>query len=187
MDIKIEETGLSDLYIIRHEVFRDSRGFFQEVFRSDVFEQAGKPLSFVQVNHSRSAKNTVRGLHFQWDPPMGKMMRVIRGAVFMVAVDIRRNSSTLGEWFSVTAVPDDNVQLFGAAGFARGFCALEDDTEIEYLCTGSYNQDGEAGILWNDPAIGIEWPVANPLLSDRDKIAPTLEAWLESPEADHSF
>ena len=185
MDIFIEETGLEGLFIVKHQTFEDERGFFQEVYRKDVFEQAGKTLDIQQVNHSSSGKNTVRGLHFQWSPPMGKMMRVIKGRAFLVAVDIRKSSPTLGKWFGVTMAPEDRMQLFGIAGFARGFCALEDDTQIEYLCTGHYNPDAEAGILWNDPAIGIEWPIDDPLLSNKDTIAPTLAEWLEKPESDN--
>jgi len=184
MDITIEETGFQDLFIVRHQVFMDSRGFFQEVFRQDVFESSGKPLQFVQVNHSRSEKNTVRGLHFQWDPPMGKLMRIIRGKAFLVAVDIRKSSPTLGQWFGVTMTPDDRSQLYGAAGFARGFCALEDGTEVEYLCTGTFNEHAEAGIYWNDPEIGIKWPIDNPIVSERDKKAPPLKEWLSSSKSE---
>jgi dTDP-4-dehydrorhamnose 3,5-epimerase len=127
----------------------------------------------------------VRGLHFQWDPPMGKLMRVTQGTAFLVAVDLRKDSPTLGKWFGATFGAEEKRQLWAPASFARGFCALTDAVEIEYLTTGTYNSKGESGILWNDPAIGIEWPVQHPTLSDKDAKAQTLAQWLARPESNH--
>ena len=183
MDITVENTPLAGLVVIRNQVAEDERGFFSEVFRSDVFRANGLAFDVVQVNHSLSARNVIRGLHFQWSPPQGKTMRVVRGEAFLMAVDIRPNSPTLGRWFGLRSRHGDHRQLLGDAGFARGYCALEDDTVVEYLCTGIFNPEREAGILWNDPEIGIEWPVADPVLSPKDRTAQTLKQWLARPEA----
>jgi dTDP-4-dehydrorhamnose 3,5-epimerase len=183
--IEIEETQLPGALVVRAPLFGDERGFFHEVYRQDTFEQAGLPGTFVQLNHSRSQKNVVRGLHFQWQPPQGKLMRVLRGAAFLVAVDIRKGSPTLGQWLGLEIGPDDRRQLWASAGFARGFCALTDDLEIEYLCTGTYDPRNESGILWNDPDIGIQWPLSEPILSPKDRDAQTLADWLRRPESDH--
>src|SRR5579872_2512621 len=159
MKINIESQHLNDVIVLVPEVFEDSRGFFMEVFREDQFKALGLPTQFVQDNHSRSGKDTVRGLHFQWEPPMGKLMRVTLGSAFLVAVDIRSNSPTLGKWAGVIASVENRRQVWAPAGFARGFCVLSETAEIQYKCTGIYNRTGESGILWNDPAIGIDWPV----------------------------
>ena len=163
------------------EVFEDDRGFFMEVFRADQFKQLGLPHEFVQENHSRTAKNVVRGLHFQWDPPMGKLMRVTQGEAFLVAVDIRKGSPTMGHWYGTMLSAQDKKQVWAPAGFARGFCVLSDYAEVQYLCTGAYNNKAESGILWNDPAVGIHWPVTDPILSAKDAKAQTLAQWLGSP------
>lgn len=185
MKIFVERTPIPDVLVIKHEVFEDERGFFMEVFRGDVFAEAGLPGQFVQSNHSRSARGVVRGLHFQWEPPMGKLMRVTRGSAFLVAVDIRPGSPTLGQWFGATVSETDRRQIWAPAGFARGFAVLSDTAEIQYLTTGVYNSAGESGVLWNDPEIGIEWPVQNPQLSPKDSKAQTLTQWLARPEARH--
>lgn len=173
------------MLIVSHELFEDARGFFVEVFRRDVFADAGLPTEFVQLNHSRSSRNVLRGLHFQWDPPMGKLMRVTEGAAFLVAVDIRKGSPTLGKWFGTELTAESKKQLWAPAGFARGFCVLSEYCQIEYLCTGTYSSAGESGILWSDPAIGISWPVKDPSLSARDMKAQTLAEWLSRPESDN--
>jgi dTDP-4-dehydrorhamnose 3,5-epimerase len=182
MRIEIESEHLNGVVVLRHpEVFEDERGFFVEVYRADQFEALGLPTNFVQDNHSRSRKGVLRGLHFQWDPPMGKLMRVTYGAAFLVAVDIRKGSPTLGRWFGLEVSARDKRQIWAPAGFARGFCVLSDYAEIQYKCTGIYNSKGESGIRWNDPALGIQWPVAEPVLSEKDRSAQTLEEWLKSP------
>ena len=186
MQITIENTPIEDVVVVKSEVFEDERGFFMEVFRKDQFEQNGLPTDFVQLNHSASLKDVVRGLHFQWEPPMGKLMRVTVGTAFLVAVDIRKESPTLGKWFGIEASAENKLQLFAPACFARGFAVLSDYAEIQYMCTGIYGgPKGESGILWNDPEVGIDWPVKDPILSEKDKNAQTLAQWLQRPESDH--
>jgi dTDP-4-dehydrorhamnose 3,5-epimerase len=184
MQIKVESRHLGDVVVIVPEVFQDSRGFFTETFRADQFKALGLPTEFVQDNHSRSAKGVVRGLHFQWDPPMGKLMRVTAGSAFLVAVDIRKGSPTLGKWVGIEASAENRRQVWAPAGFARGFCSLVEGTEIQYKCTGIYNNKAESGIRWNDPAIGIQWPLSDVTVSDKDRNAVTLAEWLRSPDSD---
>ena len=157
-----------------------------ETFQADQFQAAGLPAGFVQDNHSSSSKGVLRGLHFQWDPPMGKLMRVTRGAAFLVAVDIRKGSPTLGQWFGLEVSAENKKQVWAPYGFARGFCSLTDDCEVQYKCTGIYNPQGESGIYFADPEIGIRWPidVTTAVTSAKDQHAPTLARWLESPLSD---
>ena len=183
MEIKIESVHLGAITVIKPEVFEDDRGFFLEAFREDQFEKNGLPSRFVQDNHSRSVKDVVRGLHFQWEPAMAKLMRVILGEAFLVAVDIRTGSPTLGQWYGEIISAQNKKQIWAPAGFARGFAVLSNHAEIEYKCTGFYNQQGESGILWNDPEIGIEWPVKNPILSEKDQNAQALAEWLKRDES----
>jgi len=185
MQISIDKTLIEDVVIVVPEVFEDERGFFMEVYRQDQFRDLGLPENFVQLNHSRSEKNVTRGLHFQWDPPMGKLMRVTQGKAFLVAVDIRKGSPTLRKWVGVEVSAENKKQVWAPAGFARGFCVLSDFAEIEYLCTGTYNSKAESGILWNDGGIGIEWPVTDPILSEKDRNAQTLAQWLQREESKH--
>lgn len=185
MKVDVETTPIDGVKIVSPELFQDSRGFFQEVFRADEYLKYGLPTTFVQFNHSGSVKNTVRGLHFQWDPPMGKLMRVSKGVAFLVAVDLRKGSPSLGKWFGVELSEHDRKLLWAPASFARGFAVLSDFAEIEYLTTGTYNAGGESGVLWNDPEIGIEWPVKDPILSVKDTQAQTLAAWLARPESNN--
>jgi dTDP-4-dehydrorhamnose 3,5-epimerase len=183
MHIRVENRFLEDVVVIVPDVFQDGRGFFMETFRADQFRELGLPVEFVQDNHSRSSKGVVRGLHFQWEPPMGKLMRVPLGNAFLVAVDIRKDSPTLGRWAGVECSAENRRQVWAPAGFARGFCVLSEVAEIQYKCTGVYNNQAESGIVWNDPAIGIEWPVADPILSDKDAKARTLADWLASADS----
>lgn len=187
MDIKVESRSLGDVVVLVPDIFKDSRGFFSETYRADKFRELGLPHEFVQDNHSGSERGVVRGLHFQWDPPMGKLMRVTQGAAFLVAVDVRKGSPTLGKWFGVEASVENRRQVWAPAGFARGFCVLSQFAEIQYKCTGLYNNKGESGVLWNDPEIGIHWPIptAEAQLSEKDKKAQTLAQWLARPESDH--
>ncbi len=180
MRIQVESRPLEDMAVIVPEVFQDSRGFFMETYRADQFRELGLPVNFAQDNHSRSVKGVVRGLHFQWEPAMGKLMRVPLGRAFLVAVDIRKGSPTLGRWAGVECSGENRRQVWAPAGFARGFAVLSDMAEIQYKCTGMYNAGTESGILWNDPAIGIDWPVADPILSAKDAQARTLADWLSS-------
>ncbi len=185
MRIQVESRPLEDMAVIVPEVYQDSRGFFMETYRADQFRDLGLPVNFVQDNHSRSVRGVVRGLHFQWEPPMGKLMRVPLGKAFLVAVDIRKGSPTLGRWAGIECSAENRRQVWAPAGFARGFCVLSEIAEIQYKCTGQYNRHAESGILWNDPAIGIEWPGADPILSEKDTRARTLADWLASPESNH--
>lgn len=185
MQIRTEDTNIPGATLVIPEVFEDNRGFFTEVFRADQYREHGLPSDFVQFNHSGSVKNTVRGLHFQWDPPMGKLMRVTHGTAFLVAVDIRVGSSSLGQWYGDVFDSKNRRLLWAEAGFARGFAVLSDYAEIQYLTTGIYNSNAESGILWNDPEIGIDWPVAAPIMTDKDRKAQPLSQWLQRPEARH--
>ena len=185
MPIKIESRHLGDVVVLAPEVFEDSRGFFMETFREDQFRELGLPTHFVQDNHSRSVKDTVRGLHFQWEPPMGKLMRVTLGTAFLVAVDVRKGSPTLGKWVGVLASAENRRQVWAPAGFARGFCVLSGVADIQYKCTGIYNSKGETGIRWDDPDIGIEWPIREALLSEKDRKAQSLAEWLARSESEN--
>ncbi len=170
-----------DVMVIVPKVMGDDRGFFMETYRADNFRDLGLPTEWPQDNHSRSSKGVLRGLHFQWDPPMSKLMRVTHGAAFLVAVDIRKGSPTLGQWFGMEVSADNKKQIYAPYGFARGFCALTDECEVQYKCTGIYNPGCESGILYKDPAIGIEWPLNAVLVSAKDANAQTLAQWLASP------
>lgn len=154
-----------------------------ETYREDQFKRLNLPYQFAQDNHSRSARGVLRGLHFQWDPPMGKLMRVSLGTAFLVAVDIRKGSPTLGKWVGIEASAENRRQVWAPAGFARGFCVLSEVAEIQYKCTGLYNSQAESGIRWDDPQIGIDWPISQPSLSEKDRRAQSLEQWLNRPEA----
>jgi dTDP-4-dehydrorhamnose 3,5-epimerase len=185
MEFRIESKSLRDVVVVVPEIFQDDRGFFLETYREDQFRALGLPTQFVQDNHSRSVKGVIRGLHFQWEPPMGKLMRVSLGSAFLVAVDIRKGSPSLGQWVGVEASAENRKQVWAPAGFARGFCVLSDFAEIQYKCTGIYNGKAESGILWNDTEIGIAWPLSDSeaQLSDKDRKASTLAQWLASPNS----
>ena len=186
MKVTVHRTSIPEVLVVETEAFEDERGFFMEVFRADLFaehEALGLPSHFVQLNHSRSIRGVVRGLHFQWHPPMAKLMRVARGEAFLVAVDIRPGSPTLGRHVSITASDQDRRMLWAPASFARGVCALSELADIEYLTTGTYNAGAESGIRWDDPAIGIDWPTRDPILSRKDAEAQSLADWLARPEA----
>ena len=185
MQIRVVDEPIPGLKVLATEAFEDERGFFLEAFRADQFEALGLPTLFVQDNHSRSVKGVVRGLHFQWEPPMGKLMRVTVGSAYLMAVDIRKGSPTLGKWFGLEVSAKNKLQIWAPAGFARGFCVLSDVAELQYKCTGIYNPKGESGIRWNDPAIGITWPVESPILSAKDQNAQLLSDWLARPESVH--
>lgn len=185
MEFKIEKQILNGVVVLIPEIFEDERGFFMETYREDKFKELGINGRFVQDNYSGSAKNVLRGLHFQWNPLMGKLMRVTRGEAYLVAVDIRKDSPTLGKWYGEIVSDRNRKQIWAPAGFARGFCVLSDYAEIQYKCTGIYNSNSESGILWNDPNIGIEWPITNPIISEKDKNAQTLAQWLAREESNY--
>ena len=184
MPMRIESWHLGEIVVLEPEVFHDERGFFLEAFRADQFKNLNLPWNFVQDNHSRSHKGVVRGLHFQWDPPMSKLMRVTCGSAYLVAVDIRKGSPTLGQWFGCEVSAANKKLVWAPPGFARGLCALSDFAEVQYKCTGIYNRSGESNVRWDDPQIGINWPDGEHLLSEKDRKAPTLAEWLASPLSD---
>jgi dTDP-4-dehydrorhamnose 3,5-epimerase len=184
MKIEIVARHMDEIVVLKPEAFEDERGLFWETWRADRFAEIGLPTEFPQDNQSRSRKGVVRGLHFQYDPPMGKLMRVAHGAAFLVAVDIRKGSPTLGRWVGLEVSAANRLQVWAPAWFARGMCALSEHVEVLYKCTGTYNAAGEASLRWDDPAIGIEWPIDGPLLSERDRNAMTLAEWLARPESD---
>ncbi|MDA9033420.1 dTDP-4-dehydrorhamnose 3,5-epimerase [Gammaproteobacteria bacterium] len=170
--MNIIETGLESCVVIEPEVYGDERGFFLETFQKDRYLNELKiSYDFVQDNHSRSAKGVLRGLHFQKTKPQGKLVRVVRGEVFDVAVDIRKKSPTFGKHISVILNEKNKRQLWVPPGFAHGFIVLSDFADFEYKCTEYYDPDDEGSIIWNDTDLKIEWPVLDPSLSDKDKVA----------------
>jgi dTDP-4-dehydrorhamnose 3,5-epimerase len=183
MNVAIVSTPLDGVVVLQPRTFVDDRGWFMESYRIDHFRELGLTQPFVQDNHSRSTRGVIRGLHFQWDPQLGKLMRVTVGRAFVVAVDIRHGSPTLGRWDGREITAENRLQVWAPAGFARGFCALSDSTEVQYKCTATYNGPCESGIRWNDPEVGIEWPVTDPLISAKDADAGTLADWLARPES----
>ncbi|MDH5218653.1 MAG: dTDP-4-dehydrorhamnose 3,5-epimerase [Gammaproteobacteria bacterium] len=167
--MKIIETTLPGVIVIEPKVFGDQRGFFMETYQADRYREAGIELDFVQDNHSRSAKGVLRGLHYQVKCGQGKLVHVTRGIVFDVAVDIRKGSPTFGQYYSHILSEDNHRQMYIPPGFAHGFCVLTDTADFVYKCTDFYNPEYERSILWNDPDIGIEWPLTDVTLSDKDK------------------
>ncbi len=179
--MKLIDTAIPDVKIVEPAVFGDDRGFFMETWNARGFADAGLYPAFVQDNHSRSAKGVLRGLHYQLRQPQGKLVRVVRGAVYDVAVDIRRGSASFGHWVGVELSETNKRMLWVPPGFAHGFLTLEDGTEFLYKCTDFYAPEHERSLLWSDPAIGIDWPLdgAAPLLSGKDAAAaPLTEAEL---------
>lgn len=169
---KFIKTSIEGVYVIEPTVFGDERGYFMETYHQGEFKQAGLDLNFVQDNQSKSTKGVVRGLHFQYNNPQGKLVRVIRGEVFDVAVDLRKNSPTYGKWEAVVLSESNKKQFYVPEGFAHGFMVLSDEAEFTYKCTDFYDPEDEGGILWNDPDIGIEWPVEGldeVVLSEKDR------------------
>ncbi|WP_120511428.1 dTDP-4-dehydrorhamnose 3,5-epimerase [Photobacterium salinisoli] len=170
--MKVIETNIPDVKIIEPAVFGDDRGFFMETWQQKKFEElvTGKPCTFVQDNHSKSKKGILRGLHYQTENTQGKLVRVISGEVFDVAVDIRKDSPTFGQWVGVYLSADNKRQLWVPEGFAHGFYVTSDEAEFVYKCTDYYNPKFEQSIIWNDPSIAIEWPVSDSvILSDKDE------------------
>lgn len=167
-------TALPGVVIIEPRVFEDHRGFLFESYHAARYAAVGLPERFTYEIHSRSARETVRGLHYQLHRPQGKLVRVLSGSVFDVAVDIRRGSPSFGRWIGVELSAANKRQLYVPPGFAHGFCVPAETSELEYKLTDYYAPDDERGIAWNEPTIGIAWPVTSPLLSDRDKAFPSL-------------
>ncbi|OQA43016.1 MAG: dTDP-4-dehydrorhamnose 3,5-epimerase [Chloroflexi bacterium ADurb.Bin325] len=177
--MQIETTALPGVLIITPRVFHDARGFFLESYNAEAWRSAGIETAFVQDNHSKSARGTLRGLHFQLPPAAQvKVVRVVRGAAWDVAVDIRVGSPTFGQWVGVELTAENFRQVYVPAGFAHGFCVLSDEAEILYKTSAVYSPAHERGIAWNDPQLAVEWPVTTPLLSDRDRRAGSLADYL---------
>ncbi|HID97212.1 MAG TPA: dTDP-4-dehydrorhamnose 3,5-epimerase [Thermodesulfobacteriaceae bacterium] len=172
--MNIIRTGLPGVIILEPLVFGDHRGFFLESFHARRYREAGIRESFVQDNHSRSRRGVLRGLHFQLEHPQGKLVYVSSGEVFDVAVDIRRGSSTFGKWFGTVLSDSNHRQMYIPPGFAHGFCVLSETVDFLYKCTDYYYPEDEGGVLWNDPDIGIEWPLGSPILSEKDMENPRL-------------
>lgn len=172
--MNVIQTAIPGLLILEPKVFGDARGFFLETFHAERYAASGIKGPFVQDNWSRSAKNILRGLHFQNPNAQGKLVGVVRGAVFDVAVDVRVGSPTFGKWFGLELTEGNKKQLWIPPGFAHGFCSLADETDFFYKCTAFYSPESEKTILWNDPSIGIDWPVSSPILSPKDAQAPRL-------------
>lgn len=166
------ETPIRGLYIIGQKVFEDERGYFMETYNQKAFAEAGLDVSFVQDNQSKSKKGVLRGLHFQARYPQGKLVRVLKGEVFDVGVDLRRSSETLGQWYGCILSEENKKQLYIPEGFAHGFLVLSDEAEFIYKCTGLYHPEDQCGIIWNDADIDIHWPldgIHDVLLSEKDK------------------
>lgn len=167
-------TRLSGPILIQPWTIRDERGFFLETFRADAYRDIGVDVEFVQDNHSRSTRGTVRALHLQLDPGQPKLVRVARGAVFDVVVDVRRSSPTFGQWESFDLDDEFNRQLYVPVGFAHGFCVVSDEADLAYKVGSYYDPAAERGIAWDDPEVGIRWPVDDPIVSARDRRNPSL-------------
>lgn len=172
------ETGIKDLYIIDAQRFGDSRGYFMETYNEEDFHRAGLTMRFVQSNESRSCKGVLRGLHFQKQFPQGKLVRCTKGEVFDVAVDLRKDSETYGKWYGVNLSEENKRQFYVPEGFAHGFYVLSDYAEFVYQVTNLYHPEDEGALLWNDPEIGIEWPLVDGVevaLSEKDSKNPLLK------------
>lgn len=166
------KTSIEGVYVIEPTVFGDERGYFMETYHAEEFREVGLDFNFVQDNQSKSKKGVLRGLHFQYTKPQGKLVRVIKGEVFDVAVDLRKDSATYGQWEGIILSEENKKQFYVPEGFAHGFLVLSDDAEFVYKCTNFYDVADEGGIQWNDPDIGIEWPlgdIENVSLSEKDE------------------
>jgi len=175
----IEQTAIPDVLIIKPQVFSDERGYFFESYHRERFSKAGVPVDFVQDNESKSQKNVLRGLHLQRPPfAQGKLIRVVQGAVLDIAVDVRTNSPHFGKWVSTMLSGENKWMFWIPPGFAHGFLTLEEGTVFSYKCTEFYNKDSEMAIRWNDPDLGVDWGISDPVLSEKDKTAPLFKNFI---------
>ena len=172
--MQVEKTKLEGVLLVTPQVFGDDRGFFMETYNREKAMELGLPGDFVQDNHSKSSYGVLRGLHFQTPLWQGKLVRVVQGEIFDVAVDIRAGSATFGEWVGFYLNDQNKQQLYVPEGFAHGFCVTTETAEVVYKCTSLYAPEQEGSLLWNDPAIGIEWPIESPNLSAKDKVGQLL-------------
>jgi len=179
--MKVIGTELEGVLIVEPDVFQDRRGYFMETYHQKRYAASGIDKPFVQDNLSYSVKGTLRGLHYQIHHEQGKLIQVIRGEIFDVAVDIRQGSPTFGQWTFARLSESNRLQIYVPEGFAHGFCVLSEDALVMYKCTNFYEPGAERGVLWSDPGLGISWPVQEPLLSPKDSVSPKLE---EIPIAD---
>lgn len=171
----ITPTPLDGLLVIEPKCYQDARGFFLETYQSKRYQEAGILDVFVQDNHSRSQKNVLRGLHFNKKKPQAQIVSVIRGRVFDVVVDIRRSSPTFGQWFGTELSDESNRQIYMPHGFAHGFCVLSDWADLHYKVSQRYDSTDDGGLIWNDDQINIDWPIKNPIISERDLTHPHFE------------
>jgi len=167
--MKFLPTTIPEVILIAPQVFGDERGFFQETYHLEKFFRGGIGATFVQDNHSRSRRGVLRGLHYQIRQPQGKLVRVLRGSIWDVAVDLRRSSPTFGRWVGATLDDQEFHQLYVPPGFAHGFCVLSESADVAYKCTETYLPEAERTLLWNDPELGISWPISDPVLSSKDQ------------------
>ena len=174
--MKFLQTSLPGVLIIEPDVFRDERGWFLESYHAQKYQDGGIPLAFVQDNYSSSVRGTLRGLHAQISRPQGKLVRVVKGEIFDVAVDIRRGSPTFASWESVLLTAENFKQIYIPPGFAHGFCVLSDGADVEYKCTDVYTPGDEIALIWNDQQVAIQWPLEAPILSPKDATGQSLEA-----------
>jgi len=175
MDVNIKQLEIPGVFLIEPVSFEDNRGYFLETFHQKKYKAAGIDQAFVQDNHSHSTQNVLRGLHYQLKHPQGKLIYAVTGTIFDVAVDIRKNSSTFGQWAGATLSAENKRQIYIPKGFAHGFVVLSESADVIYKCTDLYAPGDEYGILWSDPEIGIDWPVENPILSQKDLENPGLK------------
>ncbi|MDH5325773.1 MAG: dTDP-4-dehydrorhamnose 3,5-epimerase [Gammaproteobacteria bacterium] len=174
--MKVIQTALPGVLIIEPKVFGDARGFFMETYQAQRYQEAGIATDFIQDNYSRSSQAVLRGLHYQLKYPQAKLVSVARGEVFDVAVDIRVGSPTFGQWVGVNLSEENYRQLYIPRGFAHGFCVLSETADFVYKCDGFYRPDDEKGLIWNDPEVGVDWPIKFPALSEKDKANLSLAA-----------
>ncbi|MCK4882616.1 MAG: dTDP-4-dehydrorhamnose 3,5-epimerase [Candidatus Omnitrophica bacterium] len=182
MAFQFESLNVPDLIFIKPDIYADQRGFFAEIYKYPTFKENGITKPFVQVNHSKSSKNVLRGLHYQKAPmAQAKLVSIIEGEMFDVAVDIRQGSPTFGKWAAVKLDAQKKEMLYIPEGFAHGFCVLSETAQVIYYCTEDYSLEHQRALIWNDPGLGIDWPVADPILSEKDAAAPGID------QADNNF
>jgi dTDP-4-dehydrorhamnose 3,5-epimerase len=177
--MELETTPIEGLLLVRPRIFNDERGFFYESYNAAVFERVGLPAIWLQDNHARSGRGTLRGMHFQLGPGQGKLVRCTQGHVWDVAIDIRPGSPTFGQWHGIELNDESRVMYYVPAGFAHGYCVLSETAEVQYKCTTVYDAALECEFAWNDPEIGVRWPVIDPILSKRDVNARSFAEYLQ--------
>lgn len=178
--MQIDKTPIAGLLVIHPKVFNDNRGFFMETYNEARFREHGIDLVWVQDNHARSVRNTVRGLHFQRGRGQDKLIRCIRGSIWDVAVDIRPDSPTLGQWYGLELSEENKTMFFVPVGFAHGYAVLSEEAEVVYKCSNLYDAKLETGFRWDDPQVGVQWPVSEPILSPRDLTSQSFQEYLET-------